>query len=112
MRRPRTSGSKLSRSRGGLLLLAIASLLATDVTLLLWVQGAHVDTETANPPFQVAVGGLGLGSSVSPAWSFFALDPRLSATCENELFPIPGLACPNPSHGAALADFPPLGLRK
>jgi hypothetical protein len=102
----------LSRSRGGVLLLAVAGLLALDITLLLGMQETREEMGTANPPFQVAVGGLGLGSSVSPAWSFFALDPRTSATCENELFPLPGLPCPNPSHGAALADLPPLRPRK
>jgi hypothetical protein len=58
--------------------------------------------------FARAVSSLGLGSAVSGAWSHFGFDPRLESRCENELAPIPGLACPNPYHGAALVDLPPL----
>ena len=59
-------------------------------------------------PFQRATGGIGLAASVSPAWSFFAFDPRTESACENELWPIPGLPCPSPHHGASVFDPPPL----
>ncbi len=59
-------------------------------------------------PFQRATGGIGLSSTVSVAWSFFAFDPRTEPFCENELWPIPGLTCPNPHHGATVVDLPPL----
>jgi hypothetical protein len=54
-----------------------------------------------------ATGGLGLGGATGPAWSLFGVDPRLESACEAELFPIPGLACPDPTHGAGVAAFPP-----
>lgn len=59
-------------------------------------------------PFQQATGGIGLAPAVSPAWSFFLLDPRLESFCENELWPVPGITCYSPYHGALVADPPPL----
>ena len=55
--------------------------------------------------FQRATGGVGLSSCVSVAWSVNAFDPRLESACENELWPIPGLSCPNPGHGTRVADM-------
>lgn len=65
-------------------------------------------TVAPSAPFQDAVGGLGLSASVGVAWSVFAFDARLQGSCENEEWPLPGAHCPNPHHGAALADRPPL----
>ena len=79
-------------------------LIALDV---LWI-GALAGGRPPPRAFQRATGGIGLGASVSPAWSFFALDPRTQARCENEEWPLPGIPCPNPHHGASLADLPPL----
>lgn len=97
----------MSRSRGSLVLTATALLVA--------VASAYVtlaDEPLPERPFQAATGGIGLSSALSPAWSFHSFDPRLESCCENELRPIPGLPCPEPGHGATLADFPPLDLRR
>ena len=56
--------------------------------------------------FQTATGGTGLGAAVSAAWSWRAFDARLEPTCENELWPIAGLSCPNPYHGASVVELP------
>jgi hypothetical protein len=65
---------------------------------------------TARQPdgFQRATGGMGLGPAVSSAWSVFLIDPRLEGSCENELWPVPGIPCYSPYHGALVADLPPL----
>ena len=62
----------------------------------------------AGRPFQAATGGIGLSSATSAEWSFFTMDPRTESVCENELWPIPGLSCPNPFHGTTVIDLPPL----
>lgn len=88
------------RSRGARLLGLTAALVAVDVAWLV-VRPANIP---AAVPFQSATGGTGLAYSAGAAWSFFAFDPRTEEGCENELFPVPGLSCPNPHHGARVAD--------
>jgi len=87
------------------LLRSIGVLLLADVV---WLAAAPSDTSSGDP-FQAALAGLGGGHAVGVDWSFFAFDPRCVGHCENELFPIPGLHCPNPHHGAAVVDRPALG---
>jgi hypothetical protein len=58
-----------------------------------------------------ATGGVGLGPAAAADWSFHAYDPRIEATCEAELWPVPGGPCYVPHHGATVADLPPLGRR-
>jgi len=96
----------LSRNRGSLALVATALLVAASSTYVAFAGGAPPER-----PFQAATGGVGLSSAVSPAWSFHSFDPRLEAFCENETRPIPGLTCPDPGHGATVADYPPADLR-
>lgn len=91
-------------SRGAILLGNVALLIAADA-FWLWVIGQKAVDEM---PFQKATGGIGLAAAISPAWSFFSVDPRIEAYCENELWPIPGGTCFNPHHGAAIVDLPPL----
>jgi drug/metabolite transporter (DMT)-like permease len=93
----------LFRNRGALLLLLAAALVSADG---LWI-AREAAQAPAPRPFQAATGGVGLSAAVSVSWSFFAFDPRLESTCENELWPVPGLTCPNPIHGATLLDPPP-----
>jgi len=100
--------SKSSSNSGGALLVGLALLAAVDAA---WLVALSSSSERRDA-FQTATGGLGLGSAVSGAWSFHAFDPRLEATCENELTPIPGLACSNPYHGASVADLPPMERRR
>ena len=74
---------------------------------LAWLAAAPSNA-TIQDPFQKAVAGLGGGHAVGVDWSFFAYDPRRATECENEWFPIPGLPCPNPHHGASAVDRPAL----
>ena len=92
--------------RGAFLIALVAALLAADgVGLAL---AAHAAARPrACDGWTGATGGLGLGGATGPAWSLFGVDPRLESACEAELFPIPGLACPDPTHGAGVAAFPP-----
>lgn len=93
-------------TRGALLIALVAVLLAADgVGLALAARGAA--RPRAPDVWAGATGGLGLGGATGPAWSLFGVDPRLESACEAELFPIPGLACPDPTHGAGIAAFPP-----
>lgn len=96
------------RNRGFVLLLVVGLLIVADLTFIVLGQ----PPSSVERPFQSATSGIGLSSAVSPAWSFFAFDPRTESTCENELWPIPGASCPNPYHGATLADLPPLDHRR
>lgn len=50
--------------------------------------------------------GAGSGSAMSPEWALFDVDARFQSSCEGELFPIPGLACPGPVHGAGVITLP------
>ncbi len=95
------------RNRGLLLLLLVGLLIFADLAYIVFGQ----PPTPVERPFQIATGGIGLSSAVSGAWSFFAFDPRTESTCENELWPIPGATCPNPYHGANVADLPPLDHR-
>lgn len=94
-----------SSARGPALLLLVALLAVASAV----AQGAaaRAGERGSAVAFQTATGGFGLGSSVSTDWSFFLFDPRFERSCENELWPLPGLPCPNPYHGAALANLPP-----
>ena len=87
--------------KGPLLLAALAAIVAADAVILL----GDAWRGTPRHPLQDAT-NIGLGSAVTPAWSFFAVDPRTEDSCENELWPLPGSACPNPTHGATLVDVP------
>jgi hypothetical protein len=100
--------SKSSSNRGGALLVALAVLACADGA---WLAAQSRPSEPRDA-YQAVTGGLGLGSAVSAAWSFHAFDPRLEATCENELWPIPGLACANPHHGASVAELPRMERRR
>lgn len=55
--------------------------------------------------FQRAVGGFGLGASLTPAWCFFAMDPRIESSCPAELRPIPGGYCASADHNSHLTVF-------
>ncbi|NOT02290.1 MAG: hypothetical protein HOP29_16915 [Phycisphaerales bacterium] len=83
-----------------------ATLVALDAAWIVFAGGAPRAGGT--DAFQQSTCGFGVGASVSPSWCFFTLDPRVERVCENELWPIPGLPCPNPSHGAVIVDLPPL----
>jgi hypothetical protein len=84
------------------LLGALAVMLAADGA---WLWSESSSTSRADG-FQLATGGLGLGAAVSGAWSYRAFDARLESTCESELWPIPGLWCANPYHGASVVELP------
>ena len=88
------------RLSGGFLLALTAALVIVATSIVCR------PAATRDSPFQRALGSVGLSSAVSVDWSFFGFDPRTEPACENELWPIPGLYCPNPSHGASVADFP------
>lgn len=95
----------MSRNRGSIFVAAVAFL---AIAAAVGVAGARGRVRTKDDTaFARATGGVGLSSSASVSWSFFDLDPRLASACENEIWPIPGLACPNPGHGARAADYPP-----
>jgi hypothetical protein len=86
------------RTRGARVVAAVAALAVVDAAWLAFAGGA--------PPrddFARATCGLGLGVAVAPDWSFQDVDPRLARSCESELFPLPGLACPDPDHGTGVA---------
>ncbi len=104
MYRPRTNGWMLYNLRGIALLLFVLALVVADGAYLCLGQPDDLGDMT----FQRATGGVGLSAAVSPAWSFFAIDPRTEPYCENELWPIPGAPCYSPYHGATVADLPPL----
>ncbi|HMB70130.1 MAG TPA: hypothetical protein VKU85_12495 [bacterium] len=93
----------MSSRRATVLLVALAALLAADAAW--WLAEARSSRESS--PLQAALLGIGRGSAAGVDWSFFSFDPGLEAACENELWPIPGLPCPNPHHGAAAVDPPP-----
>jgi len=95
-------------SRGRWLLVSIGALAALDGLAL--VVSSHGARDAA-APFQVAVGGFGLGHSVTPAWSFHGVDPRGTRLPESALYPIVGLPCPDPHLGSALFDAPLAGGR-
>lgn len=93
----------MRRNSGTLLLAALALLVASDAT---WLAAESFRKSHADV-FELATSSLGLSCATSPEWCFFALDPRCESTCESELQPLPGLACPSPVHGAGVADLPP-----
>lgn len=93
-----------SSGRGPLLLALLAALVLGSAAAQRTAARRPLPAEAL--AFQRATGGLGLGSSVATDWSFHLFDPRLERNCENELWPLPGLACPNPYHGAGLANLP------
>ncbi len=95
----------LSSNRASIFVAAVA-FLAIAAAVGVAVAGGRARTEN-DTAFARATGSVGLSSSASVSWSFFDLDPRLASACENEIWPIPGLACPNPGHGARAADYPP-----
>ena len=90
-------------NRGRWLLVSVGVLAALDGLAL--VVSSQAAREVA-APFQVAVGGFGLGHSVTPAWSFHDVDPRGTRHPESALYPIVGLPCPDPHLGSALFDAP------
>lgn len=81
------------------------------VVLALGTAGALVaearGERAALAELQAALGGLGLGAAVVPAWSFNAFDPRLEPTCESSDWPVPGGACYSPDHVGPVSHFRP-----
>ena len=96
----------MSRNRASIFVAAVAFLALAAAVGVAGAGGRERPT-TSDTAFARATGSVGLSSSASVSWSFFDLDPRLASACENEIWPIPGLACPNPGHGARAADYPP-----
>jgi len=93
-------------SRGAKLICVVGVLCSLDVVGLA-ISKLRARYRAPRDGWTAATGGLGLGGATGPAWSLFGVDPRLESSCEAELFPIPGLACPDPTHGAGVAAFPP-----
>lgn len=94
------------RSRGATLATAVAALVAASAGALLLAARSDTRDNAAgrtDSSFARATGSLGLGAATSPAWSFFGVDPRTEAFCESELFPLPGLPCPDPTHGTGVS---------
>ena len=91
-------------AKGSFILIATALIGLIDVV---WLVLANQEPRSRDA-FQSLTGGVGLGSSLAPIWSFHSLNPRFEGYCENEHWPIPGLTCPNPVHGAGLVDLPAL----
>lgn len=94
----------MNSRKGRLLLCFVAAIVLADACCIQLGRPA----ESQGAAFQRITRGFGLSAAVSPAWSFFAVDPRIEPYCENELWPIPGLPCYNPYHGALAAGLPPL----
>ena len=77
--------------------------LATGLALV----GEARSERPAQVDMQHSTGGVGLGASVVPAWSFNAFDPRLEPICESSDWPIPGGACYSPDHVGPVSHFRP-----
>lgn len=82
----------------------VAAVVVTDA---LWLLAERARAIGGDRSFARATGGLGLGVAMSPEWSLFDVDARFESECESELFPIPGLACPDPVHGSGIVTLPP-----
>jgi hypothetical protein len=60
--------------------------------LVIW-QDSHNgpdDYRLANYGFQRAIGGVGLGAVMVPAWNFRDYDPRLQQVADDSIYPLPG----------------------
>jgi hypothetical protein len=73
----------------------IAGLALANAALLF----AHSHRAPPSAGLQRATRGVGLGPAASAAWSMHGFDARAAARCEVELWPLPGLPCPDPGHG-------------
>ena len=93
----------MSRSDGAALLAVTAAIALIDALWLVCGGNAGVASDDR---FARATCGLGVGATIAPDWGLFAVDARLQSSCEGELQPMPGLACPDPNHGAGVATLP------
>lgn len=84
-------------------LLGLIGALLLAVAFMFMTEGRETGGEVAAA--QAALGGLGLGASVVPAWSFNAFDPRAEPLCESSDWPIPGGACYSPDHVGPVSHF-------
>lgn len=88
------------------LITATALLLAVSLLILLSEWRLWENYETAKiKAFQLYVGGLGLGASVSPEWGFINFDPRIDYTDETNLWPIPGGYSYAPDKNASVVEI-------
>ena len=83
--------------------------------LLVGATGAVLVIENRKPPhqhraesFQHLVGGLGFGPALDLSGCAFAFDPRLDASCQEDLGPIPGGSWFCPRHAGSVFFYPPL----
>jgi hypothetical protein len=74
--------------------LSIAAAAAACLAVLLLALDSRKDGNFADHGeirlFQCTVGGLGMGSSASPAWNLLYYDPRLQSVDDSNLWPIAG----------------------
>jgi hypothetical protein len=88
------------------LLLACIGLLTATAGVWLALDGERKQGRHQEQ-FQTLVGGIGFGPAVAIAEWDFAFDPRLAATCAQDLAPIPGGACFWPYHGCTVLEAAP-----
>ncbi len=55
--------------------------------------------------FQQAIGGVGLGSTLVPAWNFSDFDPRLQKSPADRVFPVPSGYSYSPDRLSMVSSF-------
>ena len=62
--------------------------------------------------FQHAIGGVGMGAVMVPAWNFSDYDPRLQESSEDAVYPVPAGYSFSPDRLSMVSSFELEGKRK
>lgn len=87
---------------GGLVVLA----------LLLGNAGLDKKLYSERVAFQQAIGGVGLGSVLVPAWNFSDFDPRLQQSEADQIYPVPSGYSFSPDRLSMVSSFTPSNSEK
>src|SRR5258707_1370982 len=97
------------QTRGPRLLFALLVTLAAAAAAVLAVEELARSRKNARgEEFQRLVGGLGFGPALDLSQCTFGFDPRLEATCSQDVGPIPGGGWFCPYHAGSIFYYPPL----
>jgi len=93
------------------LIIFISCLLLTGLFALVYKDSYLGNDHSKIRSLQRYLGGIGLGSVVSPEWGFLNYDPRIDHVDETGLWPIPGGYSYSPERGFSLSDIKEITLQ-
>jgi len=93
------------------LIIGISCLILTGLFVIVYKDYYKENNHSGVRSLQRYLGGIGLGSVVSPEWGFLNYDPRIDYVDETGLWPIPSGYSYSPERGFSISDIKEISLK-